>query len=156
MQIDLLAIGTRMPAWVDAGVANYQHRLPRHIRFTIKSINAASRKQSGSAAKVRAVEAERLLKAVPPNAHTIALDERGESWSSRDLANKMEFWLANYSHVALLVGGADGLDDSCKQQVATTWSLSPLTLPHALVRVLVSEQLYRGWTLLQGHPYHRD
>ena len=104
----------------------------------------------------RKQEGERLLKAISPAAYVIALDEHGESWGSKDLAHQLETWLGNYSNVALMIGGADGLADSCKQRADRIWSLSPLTLPHTLVRVLLSEQLYRAWTLLQGHPYHRE
>ena len=155
MQIDALAIGTRIPDWVDTGVLTYQKRLPGHIRLDFKSLPAATRTRSGSADKSRDIEADRLLKAIPAGAHTIALDERGESWTSVRLAGQLEKWLANYSRVALLIGGADGLAERCKERADGLWSLSPLTLPHALVRVIIAEQLYRAWTLVQGHPYHR-
>jgi 23S rRNA (pseudouridine1915-N3)-methyltransferase len=156
MHINVLAIGTRAPGWVDTGVAEYVKRLPKHIQLNFTTLNAAARNRTGSVDKCRAAEGERLLKAIPNNAYVIALDERGEAWTSRDLAARLEHWLGNYSDVALLIGGADGLADEIKQTAASQWSLAPLTLPHALVRVVLAEQIYRAWTLLQGHPYHRD
>ena len=156
MHINVLAIGTRAPRWVDTGVAEYVKRLPKHINLNFTTLNAAARNRAGTAEKCRSDEGERLLKAIPRNAYVIALDERGEAWTSRDLAGHLEHWLGNYSDVALLIGGADGLSDQVKQTAARQWSLAPLTLPHALVRVVLAEQIYRAWTLLQGHPYHRD
>jgi 23S rRNA (pseudouridine1915-N3)-methyltransferase len=156
MRINVLAIGTRAPGWVDTGVAEYVKRLPKHINLNFTMLNAAVRNRGATAEKCRADEGERLLKAIPKNAYVVALDERGEAWTSRDLAERLERWLGHYSDVTLLVGGADGLSDEVKQAADRQWSLAPLTLPHALVRVVLAEQIYRAWTLLQGHPYHRD
>jgi 23S rRNA (pseudouridine1915-N3)-methyltransferase len=156
MRITVLAIGTRMPAWVNDGVSTYQKRLPRHIELTFKELPAAQRGGNSSSEKQKQKEGEQMLKALRDPVYTIALDERGESWSSPELAQQLELWLANHANVALLIGGADGLAESCRQRADHIWSLSSLTLPHALVRVVVAEQLYRAWTLLQGHPYHRD
>ena len=97
-----------------------------------------------------------MLKALPDPAYVIAFDEHGKNWSSTGLATQLESWMANYPHVVFLIGGADGLAESCKQRADQLWSLSALTLPHALVRVVLTEQIYRAWTLIQGHPYHRD
>ena len=156
MEIKVLAIGTRAPDWVNAGVGHYQKRLPQHINLSFNAMTAAARSRSVPAEKCRQQEGQRLLKAIPAGAYVIALDEHGESWGSKDLARQLEMWLGNHSSVALMIGGADGLADSCKLRADKIWSLSALTLPHTLVRVLLSEQLYRAWTLLQGHPYHRD
>jgi 23S rRNA (pseudouridine1915-N3)-methyltransferase len=156
MRITALAIGTRVPAWVNDGVSIYQKRLPRHIELTFKELPAAQRGGNTRPEKQKQKEGEQMLKALRDPVYTIALDERGESWSSPELAQQLELWLANHPNVALLIGGADGLAESCRQRADHTWSLSSLTLPHALVRVVVAEQLYRAWTLLQGHPYHRD
>ena len=145
-----------MPAWVNDGVRNYQKRLPRHIELSFKELPSAQRGGNISPEKQKQKEGEQMLKALRDPVYTIALDERGETWSSPDLAQQLELWLANHPNVALLIGGADGLADSCRQRADHIWSLSSLTLPHALVRVVVAEQLYRAWTLLQGHPYHRD
>ena len=155
MHINVLAIGTRTPDWVDEGVRAYRKRLPRHIELNFRSLSAENRSRASAAEQARRLEGDRLIKAIHPAAHTIALDEHGESWSSTQLAQQLETWMAQYPQVALLIGGADGLSDTCKQRADRMWSLSPLTLPHALVRVVVAEQLYRAWTLVQGHPYHR-
>jgi 23S rRNA (pseudouridine1915-N3)-methyltransferase len=156
MRITTLAVGTRMPGWVTDGVQSYQKRLPRHIDFSIQEIPAAPRGASSSATKQKQKEGETMLKALREPAYTIALDERGKCWSSIELSGQLENWLANHSRVALLIGGADGLSDEVKQRADALWSLSSLTLPHALVRVLLAEQIYRAWTLVQGHPYHRE
>jgi 23S rRNA (pseudouridine1915-N3)-methyltransferase len=156
MHITALAIGTRMPGWVDEGVLNYQKRLPRHVELTFQELPAAQRSAGGTADKYKQKEGESMLKALREPAYVIALDERGKSWTSKQLAEQLENWLANHSRVTLMIGGADGLADSCKQRADCSWSLSPLTLPHALVRVVLAEQIYRAWTLVQGHPYHRE
>ncbi|MEE4186487.1 MAG: 23S rRNA (pseudouridine(1915)-N(3))-methyltransferase RlmH [Gammaproteobacteria bacterium] len=156
MQITMLAIGSRMPGWVEAGVQTYQKRLPRQLEFRIRALGAPLRSAAADASTRRRHEADTLLGAVPAGAHVVALDERGALWTSAELAQQLERWQAAAGPVALLTGGADGLDPSCREQADQVWSLSPLTLPHALVRVVVAEQLYRAWTLLQGHPYHRS
>jgi len=156
MRISVLAIGARMPGWVEAGVQTYQKRFPRQLDFQIKALASPLRSASADSATRRKQEAEALHKAVPPGAHVVALDEQGALWTSAELAQQLERWQTAAMPVALLIGGADGLDVSCRRQADQVWSLSPLTLPHALVRVVVAEQLYRAWTLLQGHPYHRN
>ena len=145
-----------MPAWVDTAVQTYRKRLPRQLDFHIQGLAPPRRSASSAAATRRKQEAEILLGAVPPGTHTVALDERGALWSSAELSSQLERWQGQGAPVALLVGGADGLDESCRQHAAQVWSLSPLTLPHALVRAVLAEQLYRAWTMLEGHPYHRD
>ncbi len=156
MRIQILAVGTRMPAWVNQGVEDYLRRLPRHIDCSFREIPAAQRSAGSTVEMIKHKEAEALLKAARAADYTVALDERGSRCSSTGLADHLQDWLDNYSRVALLVGGADGLDDRCKQAADQVWSLSDLTLPHPLVRIILAEQIYRAWTLLQGHPYHRD
>ena len=156
MRITTFAIGTRMPVWVNEGVANYQKRLPRHIELVFKELPAAQRGGKISPQKQKEKEGEQMLKALREPVYTVALDERGKSWSSTQLAQQLEHWLAQHQHVALLIGGADGLAESVRKRADHVWSLSSLTLPHALVRVVLAEQIYRAWTLTQGHPYHRD
>ena len=124
------------------------------LRF--REIPAAQRSAGVTAEMVRDREGTRLLKAVPDSAWLIALDEHGTGWSSTELAGEMQNWLARHPQVMFMIGGADGLAESCRQRANSVWSLSPLTLPHALVRVVLAEQLYRAWTLVQGHPYHRE
>jgi 23S rRNA (pseudouridine1915-N3)-methyltransferase len=156
MRLTVLAVGTRMPAWVNQGVQTYTKRLPRHIDLQFRELPAAPRTSGATPAKLMQKEGEHLLKAVPNPACVIALDEHGKNWSSTGLASQLESWMANDPNVVFMIGGADGLADSCKQRADQLWSLSPLTLPHALVRVVLAEQIYRAWTLVQGHPYHRD
>ena len=145
-----------MPAWVNQGVQTYTKRLPRHIELLFRELPAAPRVSRATAEKLKQKEGELLLKAVPDSANVIALDEHGSSWNSTQVAAQLEKWMANYPNTAFLIGGPDGLAESCKQRADALWSLSPLTLPHPLVRVVLAEQIYRAWTLVQGHPYHRD
>jgi 23S rRNA (pseudouridine1915-N3)-methyltransferase len=155
LRITALAIGSRMPGWVDAGVHSYQKRLPRQIEFNLKALGAPLRSAAADAPTRRKQEAEVLRNAIPAGARVIALDERGALWTSAELAEQLERWQRAAAPVVFLIGGADGLDASCRAQADQVWSLSPLTLPHALVRVVLAEQIYRAWTVLQGHPYHR-
>jgi len=156
MRLTVLAIGTRMPAWVNEGVQVYQKRLPRHLPLEFRELPAAQRSSATTAAVLRDKEGEALLRALPDQACVVALDEHGTGWTSNQLASRLESWLGSQPQVVFLIGGADGLAEACKSRADFLWSLSPLTLPHALVRVVLAEQLYRAWTLLQGHPYHRE
>lgn len=155
MRIHLLAVGKRMPQWVDAGVAEYVKRMPRECALQVTGVTPARRHKGQTPAQARAEEGERLLSAVPSGALLIALDERGRDLTSQALGQQLKQWLAGGRDVALLIGGPDGLDAACLERSDFTWSLSRLTLPHALVRVVVAEQLYRAGTILSGHPYHR-
>lgn len=156
MRLTVLAIGTRMPAWVNEGVQVYQKRLPRHLPLEFRELPAAQRSSATTATVLRDKEGESLLRALPEQACVVALDEHGTRWTSNQLASRLESWLGSQPQVVFLIGGADGLAEACKSRADFLWSLSPLTLPHALVRVVLAEQLYRAWTLLQGHPYHRE
>ena len=159
MKIVLAAVGTRMPGWVDEAFNDYARRLPPACRLTLREVptayrGSAARKGAASAATVRR-EGESLLRAVPSGARIVALDERGAGWSTAELAERLETWLADGRDTALLAGGPDGLAPECRERADLSWSLSRLTFPHALVRVIVAEQLWRAWSLLRGHPYHR-
>ncbi len=155
MRIQLLAVGRRMPAWVDAGYADFVKRMPPECRLELKEIEPGTRGKGRDPARAMADEAERLLAAIPKSAQVITLDERGREWSSVELAQRLQAWMLDGRDVALLVGGADGLAPEVKSRAESSWSLSKLTLPHALVRVLVAEQLYRAISILKNHPYHR-
>lgn len=155
MRIHVLAVGARLPAWARTAYDEYARRLPRQHAIVLAEI-ATPRRTRGGAADAVARESARLLAAVPRGAEVVALDERGESWSSADLARRMDGWRRRGRDVALLIGGPDGLSDECLQRAAAQWSLSALTLPHALVRVVLAEQIYRAWSILEGHPYHRE
>lgn len=155
MRIRLIAVGTRMPAWVEQGVAEYQPRLPREWRFELVEIPVAARGKNADIARLKQAEGEKMLKAVPAGAQVIALDERGESLATVDWAKAVQGWQREGRDVALLIGGPDGMAPECLARAERRWSLSKLTLPHGLVRVMVLEQLYRAWSLAAGHPYHR-
>lgn len=145
-----------MPAWVDDAFAEYQKRLPRETRLTLIEVKPEKREGGKTAAQAMAAEAQRIEAALPKRCVTVVLDERGKQVTSPQLAQKLQDWLGGGSDVALVIGGADGLAPEIKARADWTWALSPLTLPHGLVRVLVAEQLYRAWSILQGHPYHRE
>jgi 23S rRNA (pseudouridine1915-N3)-methyltransferase len=155
VKIHLLAVGTKMPGWVTTAFAEYTKRMPRECSVELKEIAPAHRGKSGNPDKYKADEAKQIVAAIPKGAHLVALDERGKPWTTKQLSQQLEHWMQQGQDVALIVGGPDGLDRSVMQQAQQTWSLSPLTLPHPMVRILLAEQLYRAWTILQGHPYHR-
>jgi len=156
MKINLVAVGTRMPTWVTQGYEEYSKRLPRECSLQLVEINPAKRGKTAQAEQWKKEEAGRILTAIPDNHHVVALEVTGKPWSTEQLSQQMQNWLTDGRDVSLMVGGPDGLDSSCLQRANQTWSLSPLTLPHPLVRIVLSEQLYRAWTILQNHPYHRS
>lgn len=155
MKIRLIAVGSRPPEWVSKGFQEYARRLPREMALELVEISPASRRNVPPE-RVRGIEAERLFSKVTPDDRVVALDERGRSWSTRLLADRMNDWRMQGRDVAFLIGGADGLDDVCRTRADDVLSLSAMTLPHALVRVVLAEQVYRAWTILSGHPYHRS
>ena len=154
MKIRLLCVGTRMPGWVQDGFADYARRLPKDTSLVLEEIALAERR-GNDAARWRTDEGKRLLARIGRDECVVTLDSRGRSLSSEQLAATLADWRADGRHVALLVGGPDGLDDACRARAQWSWSLSAATLPHGLVRVIVAEQIYRAWTVLSGHPYHR-
>lgn len=156
MHIHLVAIGRRMPDWMRAGFDEYKKRLPRECTLELKAIDSPVKSASMASEKRKAREAEVLLAAVPNKACIVALDERGSVWSTHQLAAKLNDWQGYGRDIALLIGGPDGLDERCRRAASDVWSLSKLTFPHAMVRVLVAEQLYRANALNHGHPYHRE
>ncbi|TVS18089.1 MAG: 23S rRNA (pseudouridine(1915)-N(3))-methyltransferase RlmH [Gammaproteobacteria bacterium] len=155
MRLKLVAVGVRVPGWVDAGFADYARRLPRDCRLELVAVAAADRRQGRGVEHWREEEAERLLAAAGRDARLIALDVTGRSLSTEDLSLRLEAWRMEGRDIAMLIGGPDGLAPRCLERAEMRWSLSSLTLPHALVRVVVAEQIYRAWTLMTGHPYHR-
>ena len=155
MRLNLLAVGTKMPAWVNDGYEEYAKRLPRECQLVLQEIQPAKRGKSGHVSQWVEEEGERILAAISSNHHIVSLDVAGKTWSTEQLAGQMQNWFSDGRDVALMVGGPDGLATKCSERANQTWSLSPLTLPHSLVRIVLAEQLYRGWTVLQNHPYHR-
>lgn len=155
MHIRLLAVGGRQPAWVDDAVAQFEKRLPPEWRFSLTSLPSAPRRKNQDARSAVAREGRSILAALRRDERLVALDERGTCLRSEGLAERLRGWLAEGQDVCLVVGGADGLSTECLAAAAERWSLSKLTLPHGLARVLLVEQLYRASTLISGHPYHR-
>lgn len=159
MRFLIVAVGHRQPAWVDTAFGEYAKRMPREARIELIGIRPEARPEAASAsaiAKLLQREAERISAALPPGISVVALDESGESVTTRTLATRMDRWFAEGRDVAFLIGSADGLDAKLKASAERRLSLSALTLPHGLARVLLCEQLYRAHSLLRGHPYHRD
>jgi 23S rRNA (pseudouridine1915-N3)-methyltransferase len=156
MRVRILAVGTRMPAWVDAGVDDYARRLRTHWKFELLEIAAGKRSASQPAERAIAAEGERVLAALRPGEQAIALDERGVAMTTRELASRLAAGERDGRDLALLIGGPDGHAPAVRQRATEAWSLSKLTLPHGLARVLLAEQLYRAQSLLLNHPYHRD
>lgn len=155
MRIHLLAVGRRMPSWVEEAYAEYAQRLPPECRLELKEINPGQRGKNADTARAIADEGTRMLAAFPKGARIIALDERGQQWSSTELSTRLKDWMQDGRDVALLVGGPDGLAPDCLKRAESKWSLSKMTLPHPLVRVVLAEQIYRAWSILNNHPYHR-
>ncbi|RUR32889.1 23S rRNA (pseudouridine(1915)-N(3))-methyltransferase RlmH [Vreelandella andesensis] len=155
MKIRLLAVGTKMPAWVEEGIETYRKRLPRDFMLDIEEISLGQRGKNADIAKARAQEAQRIRDKLRGDEYIVALEVKGKTWSTEQLADEADAWRMLGKDVVLLVGGPDGLEPSLSAMANKTWSLSPLTLPHPLVRIMLAEQLYRAWTLLVGHPYHR-
>ncbi len=155
MNIHLISVGNRMPRWVQQGFDEYAKRLPRECALKLVEIAPGHRGKGADLARAMREEGERMLKAIPRDCLVVALEVKGKAWSTEQLAQNMEGWMADGRDVVLLVGGPEGMDDTCRQRADLLWSLSPLTLPHPLVRVVLAEQLYRAWSITQNHPYHR-
>jgi 23S rRNA (pseudouridine1915-N3)-methyltransferase len=155
MQINLISVGNRMPGWVQQGYDEYAKRLPRECELALKEIAPGKRGKNSDVARIVKDEGERMIAAVPQGAHIVTLDMPGKPWTTPELAQAMQRWLEGGQHIALLAGGPEGLAESAKQQARESWSLSKLTFPHPLVRIIVAEQLYRAWSILHNHPYHR-
>lgn len=154
MKIRLIAVGQRPPAWVTNGFDDYLRRMPREMSLELVEVASAARKQIPPE-RVQQLEAERLLGRLGPRERVVALDEQGRAWRTEELAAKLDEWRMQGYDVAFLIGGANGLADACRERADEVLSLSTMTLPHMLVRVVLAEQLYRAWTILSGHPYHR-
>ena len=154
MKFIVVAIGHRMPGWVDAGFAEYAGRMPREARIELSALKPAPR--GGPVKRVLEAEGERIYSALPAGCVKIALDERGTLVTTAELARRMARWREAGRNVAFIVGGADGLAENVKASADFVWSLSPLTLPHGLARVVLAEQLYRAHSILHNHPYHRE
>ncbi len=158
MKLRIVAVGHKMPAWINAGYAEYAQRMPREARVELIEIKPATRAGSGEKAARQwlAVEADRIRTALPARAYKVVLDERGTASTTADLARRIVRWKQDGFDVAFVIGGADGTARALQLDADLLLSLSPLTLPHGLCRVMLAEQLYRAVSLLAGHPYHRE
>ncbi len=154
MRVRIISVAAKVPAWVTSGYEDYAKRLSTALPLEVRNIKPADRTR-GDAERWRAEEWQRLAAATPPGAIRVALDMRGALWSTEELAQRLNAWRHDYADAAFLVGGPDGLAPDAVSGADALWSLSRLTLPHALVRIILAEQFYRAWSLLQGHPYHR-
>lgn len=156
MRLLIVAVGQRQSSWAREAFDDFAKRMPNDARVELVAVKAEPRDSGKSAQQMMAAEAQRLRAALPRAAWTVALDERGRRRSTEQLAQRLAAWRAGGRDVALLIGGPDGLDATLKSSADETLRLSDLTLPHALARVLLAEALYRAWSVLAGHPYHRD
>ncbi len=155
MQITIVAVGLRMPTWVNQAVSEYQKRFPPELKVQITEVSAGKRSKSVDQEKTLKQEAERIKAAIPKGCHVIVMDEYGKTQRTTALAKNMTSWMQDGLRIALIIGGADGIHSDLKKQANEIWSMSDLTLPHGLARVLLVEQLYRAWSVIQKHPYHR-
>ncbi|HEY0664451.1 MAG TPA: 23S rRNA (pseudouridine(1915)-N(3))-methyltransferase RlmH [Gallionella sp.] len=156
MKLIIVSVGHKMPDWITAGFNEYAKRMPREAQIVLHEIKSEPRTTGKTTVQIMEAEAQRILVALPQNCLPIALDERGAQPTTRQLANQMQDWMREGGDVAFIIGGADGLHASVKQAARQMMALSALTLPHAFVRVLLAEQLYRAYSLMHNHPYHRE
>jgi 23S rRNA (pseudouridine1915-N3)-methyltransferase len=156
VHLRLLAVGDRQPSWVDEAFGTYAGRLPRDWKFHLDVISTVRRQKNDKSRKAAEAEGELILARLEKSELLILLDERGRQLSSRGLAEKLADWQIDGRDLCFVIGGPDGVSDACRQRADFTWSLSQLTLPHGLARVLLAEQLYRAHSLQVGHPYHRE
>ena len=155
MHLRIIAIGSKMPDWVEAGCNEYLKRLPSELNLEIIELPLGQRGKGADINRAIQREGEAMLKAISEQDHVIALDVLGKPWSTEQLAKKLQQWQLSGDNFSLLIGGPDGLAAECLKRANSKWSLSALTLPHSLVRILLVEQIYRAGTINSGHPYHR-
>lgn len=155
MKINLIAVGSKMPAWVDQGYQEYARRMPAECQLVLKEISAQQRGKNAPIKKLLLKEGQQILSAIPKGSGVIALEVTGKRWTTEDLAKQLQGWMAAGRDQSLLIGGPEGLHSDCVTAAEQRWSLSSLTFPHPLVRVIVAEQIYRAWSIINNHPYHR-
>ncbi|MFA6014961.1 MAG: 23S rRNA (pseudouridine(1915)-N(3))-methyltransferase RlmH [Gallionellaceae bacterium] len=156
MKLYILAVGHKMPEWISSGFNEYSKRMPREAAISLLEIKPEPRTTGKTVAQIMEAEALRIIAALPKEALPVVLDERGASWTTKQLSKKMQEWMGGGRDVAFIIGGADGLHESVRSRAHQLLALSALTLPHGMVRVLLAEQLYRAHSLLNNHPYHRE
>jgi len=156
MKLWILAVGHKMPGWVTAGFEEYAKRMPREARIELLEIKPEKRAGGKTTQQIMEAERDRLTAALPQHCTKVVLDERGKAWPTQQLAQSMTEWMRTGRDVAFVIGGADGLHEDMRRSADVLMSLSAMTLPHGLVRVILAEQLYRAITIIQNHPYHRE
>lgn len=156
MKIQLIAVGTKMPDWVEKGYQEYARRFPSEMQLELLEISAGKRGKNADIKRILKKEGELTLAAIPKGNKIVTLEVTGKPWSTTQLAKEMTKWQLDARNISLLIGGPEGLADECIVKSEQRWSLSPLTLPHPLVRIIVAESLYRAYTLTINHPYHRE
>ena len=156
MQIHVIAATNRQPAWVDEAYKHYAKRFRGKIELITTEIRLSKRSKHSEIERARADEAERMLAAAPRNAYSVALLESGSNWSTAELAGRLAEWMRLGVQPCFFIGGPDGLGPACLEAASAQWSLSGLTLPHGLAKIIVVEALYRAWMVDEGHPYHRE
>lgn len=155
MKLRLICVGQKMPDWVSAGYNDYARRMPPELPLELTEIAMAHRGKNPDIPRLMQRESDAILSAVGARDRVVALEVGGKPWSTEKLASLLEGWQQEGQDVCFLVGGPDGLADACRQRADQQWSLSSLTLPHPLVRIVLAEQLYRAWSITRNHPYHR-
>ncbi len=155
MHIQLITVGTRMPRWVTEGYHEYAKRLPRDCSLSLCEIPLGKRGSHANTKRLQEKEAQQMLDTIGKNNHVVALEVQGKAWTTDQLANQLKQWRQNGENISLLIGGPEGMLSEVSQSAHQLWSLSPLTLPHPMVRLIIAEQIYRAWSILNNHPYHR-
>jgi len=155
MQINLISVGNKKPSWVQQGYDEYAKRMPKACEIVLKEVIPGKRGKNSDVARIVRDEGERMIAAIPSRTQVVTLDIPGKPWTTPELSIAIKRWQESGQNIALMIGGPEGLADSVRDLARESWSLSKLTFPHPLVRVLVAEQLYRAWSILNNHPYHR-
>lgn len=155
MKISLIAVGTKMPAWVTTAFTEYQKRLPKQCQLELVEIAAKHRGKNADIARILRDEAQAIQQAVGPKQQIIVLDRKGKHISTEDLSKKLQTWIDDNQDIALIIGGPEGVDPQMLATAVQKWSMSAMTFAHPLVRVMVAEQVYRAWSIIAGLPYHR-
>jgi 23S rRNA (pseudouridine1915-N3)-methyltransferase len=155
MNIHLITLGNKMPSWVNDGFTEYQKRLSKDTVLNLVEIPLIKRGKNADLQQIAQKEGDKMLRMIPAHSHIVTLEIKGQAWSTEQLATRLNDWKHLGKPVSLLIGAPEGLTPQCLAKADERWSLSPLTLPHPLVRVIVAEQMYRAWSILAKHPYHR-
>lgn len=155
MKIYILSMGKGMPRWVEEGVEEYIKRMPKNFELELREVSALKRGDNANASLIKTQESLRLLEKIPPQTYSIALDPRGKKLTTEAFADQLKHFYEEHQDITFIIGGPEGLSDTLLTKVSARWSLSELTFPHALVRILLAEQVYRAMTLIKGLPYHR-